>query len=469
MPSRAWRWIWDRFGLGPVHDFAVDRRVAKTPWYYGDGAALALLLTVLVVTGMLLTLTYTPSPDEAYLSVRFITERQVLGWFVRALHYWAAGLMVVMLVAHVLRQVLHAGYKAPREGTWLVGVAIFALVLATSFVGYVLRWDERGLHALRVALHMLHRVPLAGEALVVLVQGDEEPGAHLITRLYSLHVIFVPALLLALVGWHLHLVIVHGTTSPRERERPVAAADEQRRLYERQAESESHGEPFYPDTMAESGGMALAVFAVAVGLAVFAGPAPLYPQANLVAPSFPVEEWWFWWYSALIALLPPSVAPWFVVVFPLAVLAGMALLPLLDRSPHRGTKNRPAAVAFVLAVVVALVALSALRLRSAWTAWPVDAPPPVPRGVVLSPGAEEGRLVFSRLGCDSCHSVAGHGRDVAVDLARTDRRWSRDEYRRFILAPPGDVAMPAYRGRLTPDELERLLDFVHAAQTFPLK
>ncbi|MCW8139019.1 MAG: cytochrome b N-terminal domain-containing protein [Planctomycetota bacterium] len=467
MLSRAWTWVTDRFGLTPIWEVTLGRRVPKTPWYFGDGAALLLLFTVLVATGAVMTLTYAPSPDAAYLSVRHITEEQPLGWLVRALHYWAAGLMVVMLVWHVLRVVLVAGYKSPREGTWLVGVLIFFGIVVMSFTGYLLRWDERAIHAVRVSLHMFHRVPVIGDALVVLVQGGEEAGSRLLTRLYSVHVIFTPLLLYGLLGLHLYLVLFQGTTTPREREEPVATAEEQRALYAAQKDSETLGEPFFPDTAFQSGVMAFTVLAVVVALAVGVGPAPLYPHANLVEPSFPVEEWWFWWYSALIALLPPAVAPWFVVAFPVALFVAMVALPFVDRSPARGMKRRPLAVVFVIAVVAALAGLSGLRLRSPWTAWPDPAPPPVPAGVVLSPEAEEGRHLFARFGCNSCHAVAGQGRQVAVDLARTERRWSRDEYRRFILKPPDDVAMPRYRGRLTEGELERLLDYVHAAQTFP--
>jgi mono/diheme cytochrome c family protein len=93
--------------------------------------------------------------------------------------------------------------------------------------------------------------------------------------------------------------------------------------------------------------------------------------------------------------------------------------------------------------------------------------PPVPEGVALSQQAEEGRLLFARYGCNSCHSISGHGREVAVDLAHVDATLSRQEYRAYILNPPEGIAMPAYEGRITEQELEALLDFVHAAQAFP--
>ena len=75
----SWRrWIGERFGLKRIYEGTLHRRVAKSPWYYGDGATLTLLLGVLVVTGMSMTLTYSPSTDGAYESVRYITNEQVL-------------------------------------------------------------------------------------------------------------------------------------------------------------------------------------------------------------------------------------------------------------------------------------------------------------------------------------------------------------------------------------------------------
>jgi mono/diheme cytochrome c family protein len=155
------------------------------------------------------------------------------------------------------------------------------------------------------------------------------------------------------------------------------------------------------------------------------------------------------------------------VGFPVLVFALLAALPFIDRGPHRALRKRPLAVAFVVGCVIALLALSELRSRSPWTGWPDGEVPPVPEGVDLSADAEEGRQLFAAYGCSSCHGIAGWGRSVGVDLARLDRRRSRTEMRDFVLAPHAGIAMPAYDGRLTDHELERIIDFIHAAQTFP--
>jgi mono/diheme cytochrome c family protein len=290
----------------------------------------------------------------------------------------------------------------------------------------------------------------------------------LLTRLYAVHVLLVPLLIGGLVLWHLYLVLLHGTTTRGEQQRPVKTAEEQRVIYDAEKKDPDTGETFYPETMAQSGAMAGVVLLVVVALALLVGPGPLMPEANLTERSFPAEEWWWWWFSGMVALLPNWMAPWFVLVFPLALILALVLLPLVDRSARRGMGRRPWAVGLVILVAVALFALSGWRLRSPWTGWPTETPPELPPEVVISVEAERGRQLFALQGCTSCHSVAGEGgRKVAVDLATLDPPRSREHLRDYIRQPPVDVAMPAYEGWATDEQIERLVDYVLAAQTFP--
>src|SRR5690606_394968 len=205
---------------------------------------------------------------------------QFLGSFVRALHYWSGGLMVAVVVWHLLRQILVGGYKAPREGTWLVGVALFFLVWIMSLTGYVLRWDQVGLGGLRVALTLFSRVPLIGDGLVRFVRGGPEIGAATLSRIFSAHVVIIPLAILGLVAHHLYLVIYHGTTAPTEREGvPIDDAEEQQDVYEADAHTSEKGEHFFPGTMASSGAFAMVVLALALGLALFLGPPDLQEPA----------------------------------------------------------------------------------------------------------------------------------------------------------------------------------------------
>lgn len=452
-------WAFDRFGLRPLKEEVLDRKVPRTPWYYGDGATLLTLFGVQAVTGAVLALNYSPSIDHAYQSVQYITNEAALGWLVRGLHYWSAGLMMVMLFFHLFRVILVGGYKPPREGTWLIGVLLFFAVLIMGFSGYLLRWDERAVYATSLVLHMFEKTPLVGEWLVRFVQGGDEIGAKTLTRMHALHVIWVPALIGILIAFHLYLVIRQGTTTPSEREQPVRSAEEQKALYEQ--DSRIRGETFYPETVAKSALMTLFVVLLIGGLAFFTGPLAMYPEANLVEPSMPEEEWWFWWYSGLIATVPEVAAPWVIVLFAPVLFLTLVLLPFLDRNPHRKLRHRPFIVIGVSLSIALLLWLSIQRVRSPWTGWPTDKLPPVPEGAILSASAEAGRSLYTHYGCSSCHAIDGEGPQVGPDLAELSRILTRDQLLLGILSPPRDSSMPLnYGERMRPEEIEQVLDYL---------
>lgn len=462
-------WITQRFNLRPIGEHVVYHRVAKVPWYYSDGSTLLLLTIVLFVTGMFMGLTYSPSPDTAYESVKQITEQSHLGWFVRALHYWSAGMMVVILVYHVLRHIILGGYLPPREGTWLIGVLLFFLVITTSFIGYTLRWDERAVYALRVSLNIFYKVPFIGEDLVRFVQGGWSIGANTLSRLYAVHVLFIPFSLMALIGYHVYLVLKFGTTTPLEREQAPPTAEDQIELREKETENPKTGHDFFPFMLSTSGTVAACIFMVVVVLALVKGPQELYPEANLTSTPVPVEEWWFHWYSALSALLPPWLADHFHWTFPILIFVVLVCLPFVDRGSNRGEKRRPLAIVSVIFVVIALFGLTGLRLKSPWTAWPQQELPPLPPNTNLPPSAAEGRELFASYGCYNCHSIGEQGSQFAPNLTDIHHRISAQELRAYILEPPDHAAMPAYKNRISEEDLQKIVDFVLVAQTLPRK
>lgn len=464
--KQGWAWAKDRFALQRIWQHVLDRRVAKGAWYFGDGATLFLLFIVLAATGAALTLGYSAAPAEAHRSVARITNDQPWGWFVRGLHYWSAGLMVVMLCFHLFRQIMVGGYKSPREGTWLIGVLLFFVVLGTSLLGYVLRWDERGIYGLRVALNIFYRVPWVGEDLVLFVQGGRQISEHTLSRVYAAHVIFAPLLITGLIAYHLYLVVVHSVTSPTERKkRQIADVVEQRAVYRDDAQSDERGEVFFPETAAKSGLMASVVLAVGLGLTLVFGASRQDPPANLHESAMPQEEWWWSWFSSLAAYLPPWLTTYVYVGLPVLLFLFLVLLPFLERTPYRGIRHRPVAATLVVGCVIGLVGLSSLRLRSPWTGWPDSDPPPAPAGMNLSPVAEAGRQLFATYGCNSCHAIDDHGPRVGPDLARPPQVRSYAWLCDYILVPPPGVAMPDYAGRLSEQELHQLASFVLVVQT----
>lgn len=205
-------YIADRLGLEQIEQAVLKRRLPETPWYLGDGAALSMLLFIQILTGITMSLYYNNSVDFAWDSVQLITWSVPMGGLVRGMHYWSAGLMVVVMFIHVSRHLILGGYKAPREGTWMIGVFLFFLVFTMSYTGYVLRWDIDALYAVGIALNLFYTIPLIGYNLAWFLLGGNQVSPLTLTRFYSIHIWVVPIMLVAFVAYHLYLVIIHGVT-----------------------------------------------------------------------------------------------------------------------------------------------------------------------------------------------------------------------------------------------------------------
>jgi hypothetical protein len=191
-----------------------------------------------------------------------ITEEQVLGWFVRGLHYWSAGMLMLVFLFHLCSgNSCWAGYKAPREATWLIGVLLFFCILFMSYSGYLLRWDERGVHGTQVMLHMISRVPLVGERLVLFVQGGRNMGAQTLTRIYAhardpCAAVDVSALAVITSTWW-----SCGERSPKETPQQPVRRPTSRRRSTRRNRTRARGRVVLPEaTMLKSGTFTSVVF-----------------------------------------------------------------------------------------------------------------------------------------------------------------------------------------------------------------
>src|SRR3954462_15194087 len=172
-------------------------------WWYVFGSASLTLLVIQILTGIGLALVYGPPADKAYDSLLYLNYEQPLGWFLRALHYYAGSGMVVMVLAHLTQFFLHGAYKFPLELTWVVGVLLLLFTLGMFFSGQVLRWDPDAYWGLAVAGSMAGRVPILGPLVVRLVLGGPVIGGDSLSRFFTLHVFVIPGTLLALLAVHL--------------------------------------------------------------------------------------------------------------------------------------------------------------------------------------------------------------------------------------------------------------------------
>jgi quinol-cytochrome oxidoreductase complex cytochrome b subunit len=206
----------ERLGLDGVQALLAKKRVPihrSTPFYYLGGMAL-FLFAIQLVTGMLLSLYYKPSPDQAFESVQAIMTEVDFGWLVRSAHAWSANLLIGILFLHILTAYMMRAYRRPREMTWYSGMLLFFLFLAFGFSGYLLPWNQLAFFATRVGTALVGSVPVVGEQLLLWARSGENVTGETLVRFYALHVAVFPVIAFALLGMHLYLVQKHGMSAP---------------------------------------------------------------------------------------------------------------------------------------------------------------------------------------------------------------------------------------------------------------
>jgi quinol-cytochrome oxidoreductase complex cytochrome b subunit len=216
--SEVATWLDDRSGWRSVWRSVFLRKVPKTGWSHTLGSATLVVLINQILTGILLSLYYVPSADEAYSSVEYITNEVPLGWLIRGMHHWGSSALVILAVAHMLRVIVHGAYKYPREVAWFTGVALLLLVLAFGFTGYLLPLDQKAFWATSVGTEMAESTPFIGEWMRTILRGGETVSSVTLTRFFGVHVWVLPALTIGFVAVHLYLVVRIGISAPPQKD-----------------------------------------------------------------------------------------------------------------------------------------------------------------------------------------------------------------------------------------------------------
>jgi quinol-cytochrome oxidoreductase complex cytochrome b subunit len=217
MFQKTFTWLDERLGLKTVYATVLDRKVPKVNWWFTLGSASLFLFLLQGITGIMLTVYYVPSPDHAYDSIQYIMTGVSYGWLIRGIHHWGASLMVLIVFFHMLRTYFFGAYKYPREFTWVTGVLLLLLTLGMGFTGYLLPWNQRAYWATTVATSIAGTVPFIGNFINQALRGGMDLSAVTLARFFSVHIWWFPAMIGALIGVHLYMVIRLGISSvPKE-------------------------------------------------------------------------------------------------------------------------------------------------------------------------------------------------------------------------------------------------------------
>ncbi len=308
VPARAAVWTDDRLAVAtPMR--RVLNKVFPDHWSFMLGEIALYSFIVLLLTGTFLTLFFDPSMKEvvydgSYTRLRGIPMSQAYatsldlsfdvrgGLIMRQIHHWAALLFMAAMMIHMFRTFFTGAFRRPRELNWIIGVALFTLGLAEGFAGYSLPDDALSGTGLRIMNAIVLSIPVVGSWLAFAIFGGEFPGSVIIPRLYIAHVLLLPAILLALIGAHMALLVKQKHT-----QFPGPGRTEQNVV----------GHRMFPVFAAKGGGLFMLVFGV---LALLGGLFQINPiwifgpyEAGVVsAGSQP--DWYVGWLDGSTRLMP---------------------------------------------------------------------------------------------------------------------------------------------------------------------
>ncbi|WP_175407207.1 cytochrome b N-terminal domain-containing protein [Streptomyces sp. TRM64462] len=286
------------------------RKAFPDHWSFLLGELALYSFVVLVLTGSYLTLFFDPGMDiapydgsyaplrgvpvsDAYASTLRLSFDVRGGLLIRQVHHWAALVFVAALAVHMLRVFFTGAFRRPRELNWMIGVTLFMLAMLEGFAGYSLPDDLLSGTGLRTANSIVQSVPVVGTYLSWFVWGGEYPGDIIIPRLYIVHVLFVPGLLIALITVHLLMVVylkhTHWAVPGRTNRNAV-------------------GQPMFPHFVTKTTGLMLLVSAVLVLMGAIAQINPVWAFGPYRADQVSTDvqpDWYVGFLEGALRLMPP--------------------------------------------------------------------------------------------------------------------------------------------------------------------
>ena len=368
-------WSDERLGLAAMGKKNL-RKIFPDHWSFMLGEIALWSFVVLLITGVFLTLWFQPSMAEttyqgAYPNLRGVSMSQAYastlhisfdvrgGLLLRQMHHWAAMLFVSAMMIHMLRVAFTGAYRKPRELNWVIGSTLLILGTIEGFTGYSLPDDLLSGTGVRAAAGFMQAIPIVGTYITFFLFGGEFPGDSIIPRLYTIHVLLIPGILLGLVAAHMLLLVYHKHTQwagPGRKETNVV------------------GYPMLPVYAAKAGGFFFITFGVAALMGALLsinavwkfGP---YDPTKVTAGAQP--DWYMGWPDGALRIMPGweshfwgSTWSWNifipVILMPMLSWLLVTILPFLEnwitgdqREHHllQRPRNAPTRTAFIVSLM----------------------------------------------------------------------------------------------------------------------
>lgn len=353
-PSTLSTWINKRFPLAQMWREHLSEYYAPKNfnfWYFFGSLALLVFVSQ-IVTGIWLTMFYTPSEKDAFDSVEYIMRDVNYGWLIRYMHSTGASAFFIVIYCHMFRSLLYGSHKKPRELLWVIGMLLFGLLMAEAFFGYLLPWGQMSYWGAQVITSLFGAIPYVGENLLLWIRGDFYVADATLHRFFALHVVAIPLLMVVLV-W-MHIIALHhvGSNNPSGIEiksqldvsgKPV------------------NGIPFHPYYTVKD------IYGVVVFLLVFCTIMFFFPTLGgyfleaenfvpadpMVTPEHIAPVWYMTPFYSILRAVPDKLMGVIAMAGSIAILF---VLPWLDRSPvrsirYRGIWSRGALCLFVISFI----------------------------------------------------------------------------------------------------------------------
>jgi len=325
------QWIDDRFPATKVWNEHLAQYYAPKNfnfWYFFGSLAMLVLVNQ-ILTGIWLTMNYTPTGEGAYASVEFIMRDVEWGWLLRYMHGVGASAFFVVVYLHMFRGLLYGSFRKPRELVWIFGMIIFVLLMAEGFMGYLLPWGNMSYWGAQVIINLFSAVPIVGEDLAVWIRGDFIISGATLNRFFALHVVALPMALLLMV--FLHIVALHkvGSNNPDGIDIKKTKGEDGIPL---------DGIPFHPYYTVKDivgVGVFLLIFCWIIFFnpemgGYFFEPPNFTPADPLKTPEHIAPVWYFTPYYSILKAVPNQGLG---VIAMAASLVVLFFLPWLDKSP----------------------------------------------------------------------------------------------------------------------------------------
>ena len=318
------RFIKSNIILNTINNLLIYPAPSTLTYLWNFGVLAFFCLMIQIISGIFLAMHYIPHIDLAFLSIEHIMRDVNNGWILRYVHSNGASMFFLVVYIHLFRGLYYGSYLKPKTFTWILGVLILFIMIATAFMGYVLPWGQMSFWAATVITNLASAIPVIGNDIVFWLWGGFSVDNPTLNRFFSFHYL-LPFVLLGLVILHVIFLHEHGSSSPL-------------------GVNKNHDLIAFHPYFTIKDIFGIIIFLIFFSYFIFFNPNLLghpdnYIEANpLVTPTHIVPEWYFLPFYAILRSIPNKLGG--VILLLLAIFI-LILLPFYLKKSVKSSMFSP--------------------------------------------------------------------------------------------------------------------------------